>query len=535
MNQLQMTSGFFSWRPGLCLLALLLLLPKTSFSALPDSAAAEKLAPNASESLSFKLQPDPVSLEEPSSCESCLYLLPAALPIPWKLNFSTPLEESGKGGSLQRGEYLGKGYGLSAEIGDLRIGGRRNTAQAVPGRGGRLAVSSGNAGNAVRLETFAANTVNGTGSEGLLAGATGEISLLAESARLKTTFLTGSETLITAGKPFAPGQRIGNLLGLTAVLDPLKGKLSAEGEIDFTVFDRNTTDGAAALRDSACRLQVGGAWDRYKYSALYERTGPSYHLPGGSGPRRDWEGVAFAVQTGFQLHAVDLKLSRYNNNTDKSALYPRLYRYEGFLDYTYRGIEELPLGLQYRKTQLDSTSEPAGFAARDSDEDAVSGRVSYLAGKWELGLHAGLSQRTDRLKDEREATAATFSLLPKFAAGPVTVAPDLWFKRSKDFAAGLRTDQYALNLGITGSLLERKLNYELNGGFKKEWAALAGYGRQTLGARVKAGYPLANLFRGVNKTSLGVLGEYKGISTRTFEQRSRDFSLLFSVERVSFL
>ncbi|OGU06606.1 MAG: hypothetical protein A2075_08460 [Geobacteraceae bacterium GWC2_58_44] len=521
------------------LVTLPLILAHPAFSAHPDSAlrtpAATALEPSSSDSSSSKPETQELSLGSDPRL-----VLPYAAPGKerWKSDFTSRPAQSMENVPAflnQRGEYSVNGLSLRAEMGDLRISETPNTVQELSRRGGRLALEAGNADTALRLQTFASSGLNGSGSDALLVGATGEISLLAESARFKTIYLSGREALQPGAKPSDYRERRGDVLGLVAVLEPFKGRLAAEAELDFALFDTDSADEAGAVMDSACRVKVGGEWARYRYNALYERTGPDYRLMGGQGPKRDSEGLSLGVETSFNIHAFDLRLSRHHNNTGNNELHPRLYRYEGLLDYTLKAIETLPLGLRYRKSFGESAREPAGYLAKESEEDAVSGRVNYLAGKWDLGLLASFSQRTDRIRAERESTAATLAFLPKFAAGPVTVAPDFSVRRSMDFPTSLRTDQYAVSLGINGSALEKKLDYELKGGFKKEWAGLANHRKETLGAKVKAAYPFASLFKSAWQPSIGIRGEYNGSSDRLSDRRSNAFSLLFSVEGRSLL
>lgn len=436
---------------------------------------------------------------------------------------------------LQRGEYGGSGFGLFAEMGDLRIGQTLNTAQEISGRGGRFGFLTGSSGNRARFETFAAGAAGGGSQDDMLVGATGELSLLGESARFKTIYLSGRQSLDRDGRWPDTGAKRGDVLGLVAVFAPFDGKVSAEAEIDYSVFDGNTADAHSAVRDSACRLKLGGGWGRSRYTALYERTGAQYRLMGNRGPARDSEGVSLGVATSVLLHAFDFKLSRYNNNTDKSELYPRLYRYEGFVDYRFSGFKGVPLALQYKKTLIDSANEPLGYLPKEVEEDAVSGQMNYLAGKWDLGLRGVLSQRTNKLYRQRETATHTLGFLPRFNAGPVKVTPDFSVKRVTEFASHLRTDHYAVDLGLNGSLLESRLDYEVKGGFKRETTGVARTGRQVVGAKVKAAYPLARFFKWSSNPSLGIKGEYKGIDNRSYDRRESDFSLLISLDGGKFL
>ena len=548
---MRMTTGNFRWTaPSLLFSTLLLtlLLPtKPAFAALPGAAGAAPVATAVVHAASLKLQFDPSLLRPAHSLglDDYLRLAPQPPAGRWRLDFNAPAQpgfgEQGPGVVLQRGEYRGNGYALLAELGDIRISESPNQAPGPYRKGGRLALSSGTAAHAVRLESFAATGASGDGSEEVLVGASGEMSFLADAARLKTTYLSVRDPeapwryrlLDSDHGHKALGARKGDVLGVVAVWQPFQERLSARAEFNLAAFDRDTTDDSAAVRDSAYRVKLAGAWSRCRYSALYEHTGPEYRIAGGGGPRRDWQGVALGLQTGFDLHAVDLKLSRYNDNTGASELKPRLYRYEAVADYTFTGLQVLPLGLQYRKTFIDSVQEPVGFPAQQADEDAVSGRANYLAGKWDLGMQATLSQRTDRVRGEREASAATIAFSPRFKDGAVALVPDFSLKRANDFLAGVSTDQYALNLGINGSALERKLDYQVRGGFRKVTAGLPAYGKESLGAQIKAAYPLAKFFKWTREPSIGIKGEYNGTSNA--HRSDSDFSLLLSVEGGSFL
>lgn len=514
-------------------LAALIVFARPVLAATPDRAAAVSFAvPEAS-----SLLQTPASTEKPADGAIALLAPGVSDSRRYKSEFNVndPDVLAGRTPSsfTQRGEYSVLGMNLMAEMGDLRIDGTANTVPELSRRGGRFALTAASAGNAMRLQSFAAPVAAGSASGGIVVGAGGELSLLSEGARFKTIFLSGREPLDRGAKPSRLGERRGDVLGMVAVLEPYKGRLAAEAELDFSLFDEDTADQVDPVRDSALRVQLGGELASYRYLVLYERTGPQYRLIGGKGPRRDWEGVATGLGTSLGLHTFDLRLSRYHDNTDNNELYPRLYRYEGLLEYSVSPLEALPLGLRYRKTFVDSAREPAGYLAKRTEEDAVSGRANYLAGKWDLGLTASYSLKTDRLTDQRQESAATVAFLPKYAGAAVSVAPDFTLKRSLDYPSSLRTDQYAVSLGISG-LLARKIDCQLKGGYKWEVTG-ASYRKETVGANVKAAYPLATLFQGNWKPTLGVTGEYKGTSESSAPAKENAFTLLFSLEGRSLL
>lgn len=431
---------------------------------------------------------------------------------------------------LQQGDDYRR-FGVEAETGDIEITDIPGAVQSPNRSGGRVVLQPKGVWNGVRMETFATTNNSGTGYDSSVVGATGEISSVGKALTLKTLYLSGREALDPW--PLLSNRRKGEVLGLFATVDPFGGKLAAEAEVGFSSFDVSTADDVSAVSDSACHVKFFGRSGGSRYSALYERIGPQYRVVGARVPKRDSEGVSLALATESPLHALDLKVSRYNDNVGNSVLYPRLYKYEGIFDYTFKGVKSLPLGLRYRKTITDSDREPAGWSEQKKDEDAFSGRLRYLSGRWDLGMEATYSQRSDGVRGELDSTATGLSLSPKFSAWGLNVAPEFAMKRSKDFVNSVDGDEYAVNLGINGKALEKKLDYEVRGGYKKEWTNLPDDGRDTLTARVKAAYPL--IFLGNRRRPvIGIKGEYTGVVNQaTSDRRSNAVSLLFSIEGAS--
>lgn len=519
----------------LALAAALCAAPLPARASYPESPASPPAAPAANSS---GQQPDIVPFQLPGLA------LDAPLPVAptFRSEFTARYPKERWNGVReaqpdflsQRGEYGGNGYRFVAEMGDVQLRQTRNTLQEVRRRGGRFSLLTGSSGSRATFETFAASGGHGPGPEDTLVGATGELSLLDDTARFKTIFLSGRKSLDKEGRWPTAGAKRGDVVGFVAQLEPFKGKLAAEAEYDYSVYDGNTADLTSALHDSACRLKLTGGIGPSRYTALYERTGPRYRLMS-DGPQRDRQGGSLSVETALASHVLDMKLSRYSDNVENDPFSPRLYRYEGVFDYRFKGLKALPLALQYRKTLIDSSNEPAGYLPKETAEDAVSGQVHYLAGSWDLGLRGGLSQRSDQLRQQREESTTSVGFMPKFSAGNFTVTPDLSLKRITDFTVPERTDQYAVNLGLTGTLMEKRLDYELKGGFKRESCGLSGGGKEVLGAKVKAAYPLVGLFKWSRQPTLGIKGEYNGINNLTEDRRENDFSLLISLDGGMFL
>ena len=299
-------------------------------AASPSSAHTDSVAPSPVISDPIARPSELLPGQGPSLLGTSLHLYPIGDPTPrLKIDFTArpagnPFADGTPASFLQRGEYIGSGFTMQTEMGDIGVSETTNTVWGLTGKGAKFGIRSDNGENAIRLSSFAAT---GGIADGLLVGLSGEVSFLAESARLKSVYASGRETLKPDGKRLVAGERRGDVLGLVAMLEPFKGVLAAEAEVDFAVFDRDTADDIRAIHDRAYRFRAGGAKGNFRYSALHESTGKDYRLMGSPVPRRDREGIALGMGAVFQLNALDLNFSRYNDNTGNSAGYPRLYRY----------------------------------------------------------------------------------------------------------------------------------------------------------------------------------------------------------------
>lgn len=532
---MRMTAVFLRQSAILWMVTSYLLVVSSPVSAQLDGAMLYPFAAGSVDFLSINIKPDALPHAMSSSGEMDLKL-PTSFPETnrWKTDFTARSKEdySGVGTSgfiLQRGEYSGNGFSLRTEMGDISISETPNTADGLSGRGGRLALQVGNSANTVQVETFATTDADGRGADAYLAGATAQISFLAESARFKTIYLRGRDQLNPGELHWNSGKRKGDTLALIAVLEPFKGKFAAEAEIDFSQIDRDTSDDIVAVRDKAYRVRIGGTLLNYRYSTLYERTGPDYRLIAGKGPKSDTEGVTLGMGSDFRYHGIDLKLSRHNDNSSCNPLRPRLYRYTGSVDYTFRGIQNLPLGLQYRRTLVESSMEPLDFPPKETEEEAVSGRLNLLIENWNLGLRMGYSQRRDRLRETSESAAGSLAFSPKFTGGDITVAPDFSYSRSLNYPADLRKDTYAINLDVRGDMLGNTLGFEMKSEFSREQAR-AFSGRETVGAKLKLACNLKKALKKALLPSVGVKGECNRILAREPAQRKNDYTLLLFID-----
>jgi hypothetical protein len=319
-------------------------------------------------------------------------------------------------------------------------------------------------------------------------------------------------------------------VGLIAAVEPFPGRLAAEAEADFARYQVITPSQDTGCGDMAYHVKMGGEVQHYRYSALYERTGPRYRLVVGDGPDRDSEGVRLKMGAEFPLHTLDLNLSRFNDNLDDSDLYPRAYRYEAGVSYSYKGIASLPLALQYRKSLLDGVRTSDGATVRDADSDYFGSKANYLVKSWDFGARCSYKQRTDRLRDTKEMKTTTIGFSPRFIAHDFSVAPDLTVSRSRDFLANADKDTYGVQVDLKGAALRRALSYDVKGVYRTEQSSAQLLDTDTVGVKVKLKYDLTRLLKSPLISSIGVKGEYNRTIAGEPQNGGSDYALLFLLD-----
>jgi len=403
--------------------------------------------------------------------------------------------------------YENGGMTVRAEMGDLAIDEGPVVAGQLSRRGARFSLVRTDAGAGASITTFALTGARPEDDRSYLAGVVGRLSLL-DSLQLKGLYVKGKEVLHPAGRDSDAALR-GDVVGVGAAFDPYRGRLALDAYLYYALVDADTTDAVSPAGDVACRARLGGTAAGYRYGATYERTGPRYRIIGGSLPRRDWEGYRAALAREYGAHALEMNISRHNDNVEGAPRRPTLYRYEGVAEYRFTGVPVLPLGLSYRK-EIDEWREQGGGRS-GKNRDTVAGRLNYLAGGWDLGVRASLSQRSDLTRDVRDFAAATLSLAPAYQGGVLTVSPDLSLRRSYYLLEGQRTDEYAAGVDVRGCLLGRELDYQVKGGFRTVFGDTPAARRNSLHADVRLAYPLKGLFGALSAPIVGLRGEYRGM------------------------
>ncbi|MFQ5901283.1 MAG: hypothetical protein ACE5IH_06985, partial [Thermodesulfobacteriota bacterium] len=429
-------------------------------------------------------------------------------------------------------KYTGREFSFLSETGDIEINETQNTVQNLARRGGRLSLKYKNLGldafNVRSEEVF--GFIGGVGigksADDHIMGVSGEVGFFSNKLSLRTIYVTGGEEEVSYGYWRESGAKKGKAFGFLLKTDPLDQRLTAEAEIDISEFDADTSDEFSAESDKAYKLRVGGVTGKYSYEALYEYTGPDYEVIGNQGLQRDMEGFTINTGANFQTQSVNLSFARINDNVKKEELFPRVYTYQGMVDYRYNGLPILPIGINYQKSILDSSMEPEFTFPMRTDTDTISGTINYMKGKLNLGLQADYSFQNDRTSTGNDTTATTLSFTPAYSFSEhISITPNLSFNRSKYHFTDVRTDTYTVNLDLMGDAFSKKITYELASSYNKIKSNDSLTDQDSINGEFRIAYILGERLWRLMNPLVGIRGLYNRMEDRVWEQANEELVL----------
>ena len=442
---------------------------------------------------------------------------------------------------LLQGKYSSNRLEFLTEIGDIQVDETQNTVQALARRGGRFSLQYSD----LSLDGFVVNSEQsfglkkGMGIKGSLddhiMGVSGEAGLFSDKVRLKTIYVTGGEPGNSFGIWTTSGGKKGDVLGFLVKADPFGQRLNAEAELDLSEFDPDTSDEFSHDSDKACRLQVNGSLGNYSYEATYEYMGPDYEVIGNQGLQKNREGFMFRAGADFKIHSINLSLSRYNDNVKGDDLYPRIYTYQGIIDYTFKKYQNLPIGLSYQRSIIDSTMEPESTPHVRMDTDIITGRINYMDGSWNIGFQTSHSMQNDKTNGGADSTTTTCTFTPTYSTEHFSISPNFSFNRSKYHLTGVRTDTYTVNLDLRGDVFQKRITYELAGTYNRIESSDSSIDQDKINTDFRFAYFLSKSLWGFSDPSLGIRGQYNITNNRGYGQRNDELViLLFFSTDISF-
>lgn len=436
---------------------------------------------------------------------------------------------------LLQGKYSRDEFQFLTEIGDIQINETNNTVQGLARRGGRFSLQYKD----LNLNTFVVNSKqvfgfrnvrDGIGIDGTLddhiMGVSAEAGFFDNKVSFKTIYVTGGEEGSSFGIFTEGGGNKGDALGFVLKTDFLNQKLTTEAELDFSEFDPDISDEFSSESDSAYKLKAEGYYSKYNYGVVYEYMGPDYEVIGNQGLQKNREGFTLNGGANFQIHSINLFFSRYNDNVKKDNLYPRLYIYQGMIDYSFNKFQSLPMGLSYQKSIIDSTMEPELTLPLRTDSDTLSGRINYMKDKWNLGLQVSHSIQDDREDTGNDTTTTTYTFTSSYSLEHFSIFPGVSFNRSTFQAAEIRTDTYTANLDIRGDAFKGNLTYGIAGTYNRTKSSDGSMEIDTINTSFEVAYLLGKKLLDFLNPTAGIRGLYNKTNDNVYGMENDEFTLL---------
>jgi hypothetical protein len=431
--------------------------------------------------------------------------------------------------------YTRGSFMANAEAGDTQVDMSENTISYLIRRGGQLALGS----NVVKVGGFSVKSTQTYGSDGgfglgtdtkdHILGAYGDINFLENRLSIRGVYSKGGEPGNSFGIVTEEDPTEGAVAGVLLKSDFFEGKLVSEFEYDRSDFDPDTTDSLGPEKDKAYRFVFEGSADRYTYGASYKYFGPNYQVVGNQGLERDRKGLAINGGAGFDKHSLALTYSRYQDNVEKDVTLSRVLTQTAGVDYSFYGIENVPINLAYQKEIIDSSEEPFGTDPTERDIDTFFGSISYTYDVWSLGFQGSYADDDDKTVFNADTTSTTLSFMPQYFSENLMVAPNFSYYRTKDHPTDVSTDSFTTTADIQGRVWEEKITYGLGGTLDITKASDDSIDQRSVNIYYTLNYLIGKNIWGYLNPALGLRGEYNVTNDRLNNEKTRDYLLMLTI------
>ena len=337
-------------------------------------------------------------------------------------------------------------------------------------------------------------------SDDHIVGASGGISLFDKKLEVKTIYVTGGEPGSSFGISTSGGSKKGDVIGFLLKSDFFQNKMKTEFETAFADYDPDDADEFGSKSDKAYKLKVDGNWAIYNYEAFYEYIGRDFAVVGNQMIAKDKQGVSLRGGANLGIHNINLMFSRYNDNVEDDDQFPRIVNYQGNIDYSFNGIPNLPMGINYQKSVQDSTREPSGSYKIKMDMDSVTGRINYMIDQFNIGFQTVYSLQNDKTASNNDTTTATCSLTSSYTLQNIAVSSGFSFNQSQFHRTDLMTDTYTINLDIRTKFLQDKGAFDVGGTYNITKANDGSTDNRNLNTNFRLAYNIKGIIKGVSKS-----------------------------------
>jgi hypothetical protein len=436
---------------------------------------------------------------------------------------------------LVTGSYIKDTFKFKANIGDVQVNETQYTVAGLARRGGVLNLEYGDyqlnvfSVKSEQVFGFKGGTGIGDSLDDHIIGVSGGVKLFDKKVMFKTVYVTGGEPGSSFGISTTQGPKKGDALGFVLTSDLLQNKLRTEFEADFSRYDPDTSDEFKDKRDNAYKLKVAGNLGIYTYDAAYEYVGRDYASIGSQCIAKDKEGVTLINGINFGVQAINIMLSRYNDNVTGDDLFPRIFNYQGSLDYSFNGIPNLPIGFNYQKSIQDSTREPSGSYKLSMYTDTISGRINYASGKLNLGFQTMYSIMNDKTKPNNDTTTATYTLTPSYNIRNISVSTAFSFNQSQQHLTDLVTDTYTMNLNLRTMFFRERGFFDIGSTYNIVKANNGSVNNRNLNTNFRLAYSIKGLLKGFVNPTIALRGTYLNITDENYSKSNKDEVFIFLV------
>ena len=433
------------------------------------------------------------------------------------------------------GSYTKDLLKLKASVGDVQVNETMYTVSNLARRGGLLTLQYDN----VQVNAFSVRSeqvlgmkggfgIEGTSDDHIL-GASGGITLFDRKLECKAIYVTGGEPGSSYGISTSAGLKKGDVIGFLVKSDFFENKMKTEFEAGFSNYDPDDADEFGSKSDKAYKLKVDGYLGVYNYEAIYEYIGRDYAVVGNQMIQKDKQGVSVRNGLNLGVHSVNLFLSRYNDNVTADDMFPRIVSYQGNLDYSFNGIPNLPMGLNYQTSIQDSTREPEGSYELSMHADTISGRINYMVEQFSIGFQTTYSLMNDKTSSNNDTTTATFSLMPAYNMQNMSFSSSFSFNQSQFHSTDLMTDTYTINLDIRTKFLKEKGAFDVGGTYNITKANDGSVNSRNLNTNFRLAYNIRGLLKGFLNPTIALKGSYMKNIDEVYSQSTKDEFILFLV------
>lgn len=467
---------------------------------------------------------------------------------PWELRFNTniqyfnqelPVEEPLEKGLnvadyVFTGQYKKKAYSFNAAIGDVTIDETRNTMNYLSRRGGTVGAELGPlyfSGFVVRSDL----TSGLDGEYGLkfddndhIYGGTGGLKLFKNRLDIKTVYVRGGESSMDESYGIwpAPGGSKGEVYGVEAKTNFFEEKFKTGFEWDRSDYDEDTADSLGSESDKAYLAKIDGVINILTYEALYEYTGPDYHVPGNDCILNDREGFSVMNRLSFETQSIEARYARHNDNVENDPTYARINSYNYGFDYALYAVTWLPIDLSGSRAVQDSSNEPEQTFETKSYTDIYSGNITYVKNSWSLGLKPIYSQIDDKTPDDYDTSSKSLTLFFNYENDRFSLSPSITRNRFKDHTTYVKTDTNTYYLSFSANIIAG-LKIEGAAEYIKEYDSNDSMDQDDFNADIQLSYNFTSPIKGILSPGVILRATHKNINDEIADTDNKETIIYF--------